>query len=162
MRRAVCFEGPCPISLSVIRAVGWLQRVTWRKRYRVWVKSVALLCTPKWNQKKVLLLYSVKKCFFLRKLTKKSNLFLCFSETPKIFYLCPRKTGDFFMWGLKNLSVSRSILFTVFALEMRKRKGYRKQTGFDVSVLLKTVSVLEHDQFMQDSLYIASWLFANT
>ena len=48
--------------------------------------------TVKWNQ-----------CFFLRKLTKMSNLILCFSEIPPSFYLCPRKAGEFFVWGLKKV-----------------------------------------------------------
>ena len=48
--------------------------------------------TVKWNQS-----------FFLRKLTKMSNLILCFSEIPSIFYLCPHKAGGLFIWGLKKV-----------------------------------------------------------
>ena len=47
-------------------------------------------------------------------------------------------------------------LFTVFALEMREREAYRKQTGSNLSVLLYKVSALEHDRFMQVSLYTVS------
>ena len=43
-----------------------------------------------------------------------------------------------------------------FALEMRERKAYRKETGSNVSVLLNKVSALEHDRFKQVSLYTAS------
>ena len=124
MRRAVWFEGSCPISLSLIKAVGSLQRVTWRKRYRVWIKSVAILRTPKWNQKKRnIVVLKCKKMFLFEKIDKKVRFISLFLGNS---YLCPRKTGDSFMWGPKNLSVSSSILFTVFALEMRKRKEYRK------------------------------------
>ena len=47
-------------------------------------------------------------------------------------------------------------LFTVFALEMREREAYRKQTGSNLSVPLYKVSALEHDRFMQVSLYTVS------
>ena len=47
-------------------------------------------------------------------------------------------------------------LFTVFALEMREREAYRKQTGSNLSVLLYKVSALEHDRFMQVSLHTVS------
>ena len=47
-------------------------------------------------------------------------------------------------------------LFKVFALEMREREAYRKQTGSNVSVLPYKVSALEHDRFMQVSLYTVS------
>ena len=49
-----------------------------------------------------------------------------------------------------------------FSLEMHERKAYRKQTESNVSDLLNMVSALEREQFKQVSLYIASWLFANT
>ena len=54
---------------------------------------------------------------------------------------------------LKTETVS-SLQF--FALEMRERKAYRKETGSNVSVLLNKVSALEHDRFKQVSLYTAS------
>ena len=46
-------------------------------------------------KKNIVLSWRVKKCFFLRKLTKISNLILCFSKIPKIFIFCPREAGDF-------------------------------------------------------------------
>ena len=39
-----------------------------------------------------------------------------------------------------------------FALEMRERKAYRKQTGSNVSVLFNKVSASEHDRFKLVSL----------
>ena len=69
-----------------------------------------------------------------------------------MFYLCPRKAGEFLIWGLKKVVRLKHVLFTVSALEMREREAYRKQTGSVVPVLLKKVSALEHDQFMQISL----------
>ena len=71
-----------------------------------------------------------------------SNLILCFSEIPKIF-LCSRKSG--------GLSWS-SVLFLVFALEMRKREAYRTDG-------IKRVypSQQGHDRFMQVS-YTVSWI----
>ena len=70
--------------------VSWLQRATWNKRYRVQAKSVALLQNCKWKLKK-----NVKKCFFLRKLTKMTNLILCFSDIPKIFICVLVRQSDF-------------------------------------------------------------------
>ena len=67
-----------------------------------------------------------------------SNSIICFSEIPKIFNLC--EAGR----------------FTVSTLEMREREAYRKQTGSNVFVLLNKVPALEHDQFMQVSLYTVS------
>ena len=43
---------------------------------------------------------------------------------------------------------------------MREGEAYRKQTESNVSALLNKVSALDHDQFMQVSLYSVSWLFA--
>ena len=40
--------------------------------------------TANWNQKDFGCFKAQKKCFFLRKLTKMSNLILCFSEISKI------------------------------------------------------------------------------
>ena len=38
------FAGPCPISLAAMqKAIGWLQRVTWKKRYRVRLKRIVCL-----------------------------------------------------------------------------------------------------------------------
>ena len=112
-----------------------------------------------WNKKKVVL--KCKKCFFLRKLPRMSNLIM-FLENSWNFYLCPCKAGCFLIWGLKMSSVWSSVLLQFFALEMRKREAYRKKTELNVSVLLNKVSTLEHDRFKHVSLYTASWLFANT
>ena len=38
---------------------------------------------------KFIVVLKCKKCFFFRKLTKMSNLILCFSEIPKMF-ICVR------------------------------------------------------------------------
>ena len=110
-----------------------------------------------------------KKCFFLRKWTKMSNLILCFSESPKTF-ICVRvtlltldskgtllQTDSFFSPQIKNLRTEKAVRlkqcpFTVSALEMRQREAYRKHTGSNVSVLLNKVSALEHDRFMWVSL----------
>ena len=107
--------------------------------------------TEKWNQKK-LLFESVKKRFFLRKLTKMSKLILCFSEIPKTFICVRVRQVNFISEDWKKLSVWSSVLFTVSTLEMCEREAYRKQTGSNVSVLLNKVSALEHDRFMQVSL----------
>ena len=90
-----------------------------------------------------------------------SNLILCFWEIPKIFICVRVREVPFLSEDWKNMSVWSSVLFTLFALEMRKREAYRKQTGSNVSVLLDKVSVLEYDRFMQDS-FAVSWVFANT
>ena len=93
------------------------------------------------------------------KIEKNVQFNYLFLENSYIFYLCPRKT--FLSGDWKKLSVWNSILFTVFALEMRKRAAYRKQTGSKVSVFLNKVSVLSHDRLMQVS-HIVSWIFENT
>ena len=64
----------------------------------------------------------------------------------------------------EELSYLRFLLYhyITMTLEMREREAYRKQTGSNVSVLLNKVSALEHDRFMQVSLYTVWWLFANT
>ena len=61
----------------------------------------------------------------------------------------------------KKLSLWSSVLFTVFALEMREREACRKQTVSNVSVFLIRICALEYDQLMQVSRTV-SWLFANT
>ena len=55
--------------------------------------------------KKNIVVLTPKNCFFWRKLLKKPNLSLCFSEISKIF-IC--------------------VLFTVFTLGIRKREACRK------------------------------------
>ena len=81
-----------------------------------------------------------------------SKLILCFSEFPKTFIFVRVRQMTFLSEDWKKLSVWKSVLFTVSALEMREREAYRKQTGSNVSVLLNKVSTLEHDWFMQVSL----------
>ena len=100
--------------------------------------------------------------FLFEKLTKMSNLILCFSEIPKIFICVRVRQGAFLSedWKCHPSEAVSSLQF--FALEMRKREAYRKKTESNVSVLLNKVSTLEHDRFKQVSLYTASWLFANT
>ena len=111
-------------------------------------------------QKKLLSLESLKKYFFLRKLTKMSNLILCFSEIPELFICVRVREVAFSSEDWKKLSVWSSVLFMVFALKMRKREAYRKQAASNVSVLVNKVSVLEHDPFMQVS-HTVSWMFTN-
>ena len=72
-----------------------------------------------------------------------SYLILCFSEIAKIFV--PVRHVAFLSEDWKMFSVWSIVLFTVFALEMRERKSYRKQTGSNLCVLLSKVSALEHD-----------------
>ena len=91
-------------------------------------------------------------CFFLRTLTKMSELILCFLEIPKTFICVHVRQVTFLSEDWKKLSVWSSVLFTVSTLEMCEREAYRKQTGSNVSVLLNKVSALEHDRFMQVSL----------
>ena len=72
----VRFESPCPIWLSMMQKNCWLvAESNLEKRYRTRLKKIVILKS--------------KKCFSLRKLTKMSNLIICFSEIPKIF-LCVR------------------------------------------------------------------------
>ena len=81
-----------------------------------------------------------------------SKLILRFLEIPKTFIcVCVRQVA-FLSEGWKKLFVWSSVLFMGSALEMCEREVYRKQTGSNVSVLLRKVSALEHDWFMQVSL----------
>ena len=73
-------------------------------------------------QKKLLSLESLKKYFFLRKLTKMSNLILCFSEIPELFICVRVREVAFSSEDWKKLSVWSSVLFMVFSLEMPKGK----------------------------------------
>ena len=100
--------------------------------------------------------------FLFEKLTKMSNLILCFSEIPKIFICVRVRQGAFLSEDWKCHPSEAVSSLQVFALEMREREAYRKETESNVSVLLNKVSTLEHNQFKQVSLYTASWLFANT
>ena len=111
----------------------------------------------KWNQKIVVILKS-KKMFLFGKIDKNVQFNFLFLGN---FHLRLRIGGGFFILVWKKLYIWSSVLFTVFALEMCKRKAYRKQTGPNVSVLLNKVSVLEHGRFIQVSQAV-SWIFANT
>ena len=113
------------------------------------------------ERKKIIIVLKCKKCFFLRNLTKISNLILCFSGIPKIFICASLRQMTFLSASRGKLSVWSSALFAVSALEMRERKAHIKQTGPNVCVLLNKVYALEHDRFMQVS-HTVSWLFANT
>ena len=55
-----------------------------------------------------------------------SNLILYFSEHPKIFVCVRVKQMAFLSEDWKIFSVWRSVLFMVFALEMRESEAYRK------------------------------------
>ena len=92
---------------------------------------------------------SVKKCFFLRKLTKISNLVNFFSEIPKMSICVGIRQGAFLSeeWKCYRSEAVSSLQF--FASEMREREAYRKQMGSNMSVLLRKVSALEHDWFNQ-------------
>ena len=84
------------------------------------------------------------------------DLILCFPEIPKFFICVLVRQGAFFSEDCKCYPSPAVSSLQFFALEMRKRKVYRKQTGSNVSVLLNKVSALEHDLFKQVSLYTAS------
>ena len=72
------------------------------------------------------------------------NLILYFSEIPKMFICVRVRQVAFLSEDWKKLFVWSSVLFTVFVLEIREREAYRKQTGSNVSVLLKKAFTLEH------------------
>ena len=92
---------------------------------------------------------SVKKCFFLRKLTKISNIVNFFSEIPKMSICVGIRQGAFLSeeWKCYPSEAVSSLQF--FALEMCNRTAYRKQTWSNVSVLLRKVFALEYDRFNQ-------------
>ena len=81
-----------------------------------------------------------------------SKLIISFSEIPKAFICVRVRQMTFLSEGWKMFSVWTSVLFTVSALEIRKREAYSKQTASNVSILLNKVSASEHDRFMQVSL----------
>ena len=113
--------------------LGWSQRATWKKRDRTLLKSIAFHQNCKMISKKIITVLKRKKCLFLRKLTKMSNLIICSSGIPKaficVFFL---RLVAFLFVDWKKLSVSRSVLFTVFALEMRERKVYKMCLSFSI------------------------------
>ena len=117
--------------------------------------------TSNWNKKNISVVLKCKKMFLFEKIDKNvqfNSLFLGNS-----WNFCVRVRQGAFLsedWKCYPSEAVSSLQF--FALEMRERKAYRKETGSNVSVLLNKVSALEHDRFKQVSLYTASWLFANT
>ena len=133
--------------------VGCLQRATWNKKYRVWVKSVALLQNCKLKSKKIVIL-KYKKMFLFAKIDKNFQFKSLFLGNFWNFYLCPRKAFLSEDWKCYPPEAVSSLQF--FTLEIRERKAYRKQTGSNVSVLFNKVSALEQDLFKQDSLYTLS------
>ena len=115
--------------------------------------------TAKWNQKNY---YCFKVWtnlnFFLRKLTKISNLIRYFSEIPKKIICVLVRQVTFLSEDWKKLSFWNSFLFTVCALEMHEREAWREQTGSNVPALVNKVPALGPDQFMQVWLHTVSWL----
>ena len=77
-------KGRCPISSSVTQKNCWLvAESNLEKKIQL---STQKYSTPSKLQNELKKIVSKsKKCFFLRKLTKMSNLILCFSEIPKTF-----------------------------------------------------------------------------
>ena len=67
------------------------------KKYRFLSK------TAKWNQKKITVLKCKKKCLLFRKLTKMSKTNSPFLGNSWNVYLCLRKAGGVFIWGLKKV-----------------------------------------------------------
>ena len=145
--------------------IGWLHRVTWKKRYRVRLKSIVLLQNLKMKSKRTIVALKYKKNALLRKLTKIFSFILCFSELVKLFTKAgdTDETGDvFYLRTEKSFPLKQCPLYLWIALEMYEREVYRKQTISHVSVFLNKVSAVEHDRFMQASLCTVALLFANT
>ena len=113
--------------------VGWLQRATCKKRYRVRLRSIVLLQNCKMKSKRIIPVLKCKKCFLLRKLKKMSNLIIGFSEFLK-FLKCPCKEVAFLSENWKRFPSEAVSTLQFFALEMRERKANRKQTASNVSV----------------------------
>ena len=88
--------------------------------------------TANWNKKKDCE-KSVKKYFFLRKFTKMSNLILCFSKISDIFICVYVRQGAFLSENWKCYPSEAVSSLQFFALEMRERKAYRKQTWLSFS-----------------------------
>ena len=110
--------------------------------------------TVNWNLKKNVVL-KCKKMFLFEKIDKNVQFNSLFLGNSWNFCVCVRQ-GVFLSedWKCYPSEAVSSLQF--FALEMRERKAYRKETGSNVSVLLNKVSALEHDRFKQVSLYTAS------
>ena len=83
--------------------VCWLQRATWKKRYRALLKSIALLQNCKLKSKRIVDVLKCKKMFLLEKIDKNVHFNHLFLGNSSNFYLRPRKAGGFFIWGLKKV-----------------------------------------------------------
>ena len=100
--------------------------------------------------------------FLFEKIDKNVQFSSLFSEILKIFIWVPVRQGAFLSQDWKCYPSEAVSSLQFFALKMRGRKAYRKETRSNVFALLNKISALEHDRFKQVSLYTASWLFANT
>ena len=106
--------------------------------------------------------------FLFEKIDKNIQFIFCFSEIPRNLVCFGVRQMTFLFENWKKLSVWSSVFFTVSALEMPERKEYRKQTGSNVFVMperkayrkqtwsnvfviLRKVSALQYDRFMQVS-----------
>ena len=76
-----------------------------------------------------------------------SNLILVFSKIPNIFICVRVRQGAFLSENWKCYPSEAVPSLQCFALEMRKRKAYKKQIGSNVSVLLDKISALDHHRF---------------
>ena len=88
--------------------------------------------------KKIIAFLNLKKCFFLRKLTKISNLILSvsFSQIPNIFICVRIRQVAFLSEDWRKVLVWSSGLFSVLALELYKREhigSRRDQTSLTFS-----------------------------
>ena len=143
--------------------IGWLHRVTWKKRYRVRLKSIVLLQNYKMKSKRIIVVLKYKRNVSFWRNWQKYSIQFSVSRNLWNFYFCPHETGGCFCLRTKKVvHLKQCPLYVLTALGMRKREVYRKQTIPYVSVFLNKVSALEHDRFMQASLCTVSLLFANT
>ena len=90
--------------------------------------------------------------FLFGNIEKNVNSILSFSEIPKIFVCVRARQVVFLSEDWKKLPDCGSVLFTVFTLKYMK--GMRIESRRDQTCL--SVSTLEHDCFMQVSLYTVS------
>ena len=74
--------------------VSWLQRANWNKRYRVRIKSMALLQNCKFKFLKKYVVLKCKKMFLVEKIDGNVLIFF-FSEIPKIFICVRVRDGAF-------------------------------------------------------------------
>ena len=128
--------------------VGWLQRATWNKRYRVQVKRVVLIQNSFKLKFKKMLLWSVKKMFLFEKIDENVQFNSLFLGNSWNFGVRVRQ-GVFLTEDWKCYPSEEVSSLQFFALEMRERTACRKETGSNVSVFLNKVSALEHDRFKE-------------